>query len=70
MACSEKEPSAAAVEQPAGAKSAEEQELPENNLPLVFFSLLLATFLVGVTSFIFMRISLMGCGQAALDQTM
>ena len=37
-------------EKPVVAQCAEEPPLPENNLPLVFFSLLLATFLVSATS--------------------
>ena len=53
----------------------EEQVLPKNNLPLVFFALLLATFLVCSLSFSLahrrsvLRIY-MYASQAALDQTM
>jgi hypothetical protein len=46
-AVSEKDPLEAPREK---AWKHDEQEIPKNNLPLVFFSLLLATFLVSNTS--------------------
>ena len=43
---SEKEQAKAPVQETKAWKAHDEQGIPKNNLPLVFFSLLLATFLV------------------------
>ena len=46
------------------------EEIPKNNLPLVFFSLLLATFLVCARIHQVQSFILSVFNQAALDQTM